>query len=113
MTAEEFIVSYLATALEEPVSGDIPEPLPERFVTVEKTGSKLENHIYQPTLAVQSWAESRAEAAALNERVKRAMARAITFKEISRCALDTDYNFPELELKHPRYQAIYQITYLG
>jgi hypothetical protein len=113
MTAEEFIIQYLANTLTVPVSGDVPSPKPERFVTVEQVASKTENHVYHPRLAVQSWAESRNDASDLNEEVKKAMAAAVAAPEISRCALDTDYNFPELELKHPRYQAMFEITYLG
>lgn len=113
MTAEEFIVQYLANALSVPVSGDIPSPMPERFVTVEQVASKTENHVYHPRIAVQSWAGSRNDASDLNEEVKKAMSAAVAAPEISRCALDTDYNFPELELKHPRYQALFDITYLG
>ena len=112
MTAEEFFVDFLSTALDVHVAGDMPEPKPLRFVTLEQTGSRTENHIYHPTLAVQSWAESRAAAAALNEAVKDAMSMAIFHPRVSSCELETDYYFPELELKHPRYQAIYNITYL-
>lgn len=113
MNTEEFIIKYLSEKLDVPVSGEVPNPLIESFVTVEQTGSRTENHLYHPTLAIQSWAESRAKARALNEKVKNAMAAAIFCPEISRCALDTDYNFPDLELKHPRYQAIFAITFLG
>ena len=112
MTVEEFFVDFLSDALDVPVSGDIPDAMPESFVTLEQTGSRTENYLYHPTLAVQSWASSRADASALNEKVKAAMARAIEQPQISRCQLDTDYNFPELEMKHPRYQAIFEITYL-
>lgn len=113
MTVEEFYVDYLTETLDVPVSGDIPSPMPERFVTIEKTGSRSENQLYHPVIAVQSWAESRMEAARLNEQVKLAMVTSIRSPRISRCNLDTDYNFPELELKRPRYQAVFDITYLG
>lgn len=112
MTAEEFFIEYLSNALPVPVSGDVPNPKPERFVTLEQTGSRTENHIYHPTLAVQAWAETRAEAGELNELVKAAMLEAISQPRISNCQLDTDYYFPELEMQHPRYQAIFAITYL-
>lgn len=112
MRAEEFFVEFLSNALTVPVSGDVPSPKPERFVTLEQTGSRTENYIYHPTLAVQAWAETRADAGELIDAVKSAMAQAIVEPRISSCDLETDYYFPELETKHPRYQAIFQITYL-
>ena len=113
MTIEESLVAYLSTKLPVHVSGDVPSPRPSRFVTVEQTGSSTANHVYSPTVAVQSWAGSRTEASELNELVKKVMAEAVYAPEISRCKLDTDYNFPDLETLHPRYQAIFEITFLG
>lgn len=113
MTVEEFYVDYLSEMLDVPVSGDIPSPMPSQFVTLEQTGSNFSNHIYQPALAVQSWAESRAEAANLNEQVKAAMAASVSRPEIGRCHLDTDYNHPDLETLKPRYQAEFEIVYLN
>ncbi len=110
MSIEEFVISFLGEALEEPVSGDVPEA-GTRFVTVEKTGGSVRDHIRHATIAVQSWAESRAEADKLNEQVKAAMAMAIARPEISRCALTNDYNYPDLETKRPRYQALFDIVY--
>lgn len=113
MTVEEFYVDFLTEALDVPVSGNVPEdPRPERFVTIEKTGSSTDNFVYRPVIAVQSWAETRMDAARLNELVKQAMLGSIVSPRIFRCNLDTDYYFPELELKQPRYQAVFEITYL-
>ena len=112
MTVEEFYIKYLQEALVLPVSGDVPPELPERFVTLELTGSSADNHLYKPRLAVQSWAESREASANLNEVVKTAMAASVRLAQVSRCRLETDYNFPDLERKHPRYQAIFQIVFL-
>lgn len=112
MTVEEFFVEYLSSALDVPVSGDIPDPKPERFVTLELTGSRSENFLYHPIIAVQAWADNRADAGRLNEAVKTAMAKAVELPRISRCRLNGDYYFPELELKIPRYQSTYEVTYL-
>lgn len=111
MTIEAFVVQYLSERLDAPVSGDIPGNRPARFVTVEQTGSRFSNYVTTATVAVQSWAESRAEAMALNERVKAAMAEAVSMAEISRCVLETDYNFPDLTSKTARYQAVFEIVH--
>ena len=109
MSAETFYVGYLSDALDLPVSGDVPSPRPQRFVTVEQTGSRQSNLVYSATLAVQSWAESREAAAALNERIKTAMIASKASPNVLSCSLSTDYNYPELDTRSPRYQAIFNV----
>ena len=111
MTIEAFLILYLSSRLPVRVSGDIPSPMPDSFVTVEQTGSRLENRIRSATIAVQSWAPTRAEAATLNELVENAMADAVSMPEISRCALDTSYNYTDISRKHPRYQAVFSVVH--
>lgn len=111
MTIEEYTVQYLADVLDVPVSGDVPSPMPEAFVTVEQTGSGEGNRIRTATLAVQSWAGSRAEAAQLNQLVEQAMETMAAQPEISRAALNTSYNFTDTTRKRPRYQAVFEIVH--
>jgi len=111
MTIEEYVIAALSKTLTFPVSGDRPTPMPERFHTVEKTGSREEDHIHTATLAIQSWAESTAAAAMLNDEVKAAMAALIRCPEISRAECETDYNYPDLTTKKPRYQALFEVIY--
>lgn len=111
MTIEEFIIDYLADELSVGVSGSVPHPMPEEFVTVEQTGSSLQDKIYASTLAIQSWSTSRAAAAALNELVKAAMDAAAALPEISRSALNTDYNYTDETTHKPRYQAVYDVVH--
>lgn len=112
MNIEAFIIDYLAEQMAVDVSGSVPHPMPAEFVTVEKTGSSLVNRINAATLAVQSWSTSRAAAAALNELVKEAMATAVARPEISRCALDSDYNYTDEATNKNRYQAVFDVVYL-
>lgn len=109
MNIEEFVIAYLGSVLDVPVSGDVPEM--DTFVTVEKTGSNNSRHIRSATIAVQSWGVSRAAAAALNETVINAMTGIAEKPEICRCDLNTDYNYPDLTRNKPRYQAVFEITY--
>lgn len=109
MKIEEYVIAYLGDVLDVHVSGDVPEM--DTFVTVEKTGSNDSRHIRSATIAVQSWAGSRAAAAALNEAVINAMARIAGKPEICRCELNTDYNYPDLTRNKPRYQAVFEIMY--
>lgn len=109
-TVETFFIAYLSDVLSVPVSGDVPENRPERFVTVEKLSSSEQDCIKNSRIAVQSWGESRTAAMLLNEEVKRAMAGAVLLPEISRCHCENDYNFPDLSSKTPRYQAIFEVV---
>ena len=114
MTIEQFVIEYLkaAEALNGiPISGSIPHPMPEKYVTVELTGSNRVDLITTATLAIQSWGGTRAEAAALNETVKELMDSMVEESSISRSALESDYNYTDLSTNHPRYQAVYEITF--
>ena len=114
MTIEQFVIEYLSGADELagiPVSGSVRHPMPPKFVTVEMTGSSVRDFITSAAVAVQSWADTRAEAAALNDTVKTLMDAMISEPEISRSALDSSYNFTDLQTNKPRYQAVYEITF--
>lgn len=112
MSIEDFVIQYLAEALTVPVSGDVPNlGTNEEFVTVEKLGGSMTNHIRRASIAVQSWSRSRMEACELNEMVKAAMERLTERHQISSAALSSDYNFPDLSRRQPRYQAVYEIVY--
>ena len=112
MNIEKLIINYLSAQLAVPVYGDVPNLDTEaEFVTVEKVGSSERDHVCKSSLAVQSWSTSRAKAAELNETAKSAMRSAVLLTEISRCALDTDYNYPDLATKRPRYQALFEIVH--
>lgn len=112
MTIESYIIDYLAEELDPiSVSGDVPEPAPVTFVTVEQTGSSRENRINHATIAIQSWGSSRATAMGLNDAVKASMLSITDKAEISACRLNTDYNYPHTSTRHPRYQAIFEVVY--
>lgn len=110
---EETIMNYLSKTLAVPVHMERPPEEPKSYVLIEKTGSSAENHIESATLAVQSYAASMYDAAALNERVKAAMEGSIERPDISRCDCNSDYNFTDTTKKKYRYQAVFDIVYLG
>ena len=112
MTIEAFIVDYLSGEFSGiSVSGDVPHPKPQEFITVEKTGERITNRIPKAEIVVQSWAASRAEAMALSDRVTGAMLDMVAEPEIMRCKLNAEYNYPLEEAKHPRYQAVFEVVY--
>ena len=108
---EKIILDYLNKNLDVVAYTDKPKDEPKRYVMIEKTGGSSENHIHSATIAIQSYAESRFEAATLNEQVKAVMDNIIILNSIGKSKLNTNYNFTDTTKKKYRYQAIYDVTY--
>lgn len=110
---EKTIMDYLNEHLEVPVWLELPEgeETPESYVLLEKTGSGRKDHISTATFAVQSYGKRMIDAARLNEQVKAAMDSLVTLNEVSRSALNSDYNFTDTQKKQYRYQAVYDIVH--
>jgi hypothetical protein len=90
---------------------EMPEDPTGQFVIIEKTGSSDTNRITKANFAIQSYADTLYEAAALNERVKEAMDSMLELGTISKVELNSDYNFTDTDLKAYRYQAVFVLTY--
>ena len=118
MSIEQTVIDYLSAQLGAgttgaiPVSGSVPHPMPDVFVTVEKTGGSVTDLIPEAQLHIKSWSTTRASAEALNELVTAAMLAAVSQDAISSCALTASYNNPDLETHKPRYSASFAVTYL-
>lgn len=109
---ETVLRDYLNQELSVPAYLEIPKAgAPSSYVTLERTGSGVTNHIKRATFAFQSVAPSLYEAAVLNEAVKEAMDNAVTLPEIARAHLNSDYNFTDTEKHYYRYQAVYDIVH--
>ena len=110
---EKTILDFLDEELTAPVWMEIPEgeTLPDKYVLLEKTGSRSGDHIRSATFAVQSYADSMENAALLNEEVKAVMDRLIELNEITRSELNSDYNFTDQRKRQYRYQSVYVITH--
>lgn len=94
------------------VTGSVPHPLPDEFVTVELTGERVTNLVPTASLHINGYSTSRAAAAALGRQIYAAMAALPQQPEISRCALTSMYNDTDLEINKPREAAIFEIVYL-
>lgn len=124
MTPEAYFISYLTGALTPPpingvaqagvpVSGCVPHPMPDEFVTVELTGSSRIDQIDHVTLSIECWSTSRDAACNLMARVDAAMRISPVNDEVSRCELETSYNDTDQDMHRPRYHARYAVVYLG
>lgn len=108
---EETVLKYLEKNLPVHVYMEVPERPEKKYVIIEKTGSSKANYIETSTWAVQSYADSLYEAAALNENVKDAMEMIVTEDEICKCSLNSDYNFTDTTTKKYRYQAVFDLVH--
>ncbi len=109
---EKVLLDYLTENLEVPVYMEKPAEHGKTYVLIEKTGSTTMNKIYSPVVAVQSYAPTLYEAAALNEEVKEAVFSSVSLDSISAVRLNSDYNFTDTSTKEYRYQSVFVITYL-
>lgn len=105
------VLNYLAEQMSVPVYMEMPAEMPDSFVLVEKTGSGRDNRIDRATIAIQSYAPTLYEAAALNDDVKEAMDGMAYAENVFRAKLNSDYNYTDTSVKRYRYQAVYDMTY--
>ena len=108
---EQRLLEYLNSSLAVPCYMEMPEDPTGQFVIIEKTGSSITNRITKANFAIQSYADSLYDAAALNEQVKAAMDSMLEMDTISKVELNSDYNFTDTDLKAYRYQAVFVLTY--
>lgn len=108
---EDFTREYLDKNMDQPVSVGRPSPMPPRFCAIQKGDSQVRNLIPTATITVYSYAPTEFEAASMNQTVKAQMLAMAELPEICRVQLDTDFSSPDTEVKSPRYQAIFYVTY--
>ena len=108
---EKIVLEYLDDALPARCYSEVPRSSPhEKYIVVEKTGSRTKDLIETSTIAVQSYAKTMYEAAELNEDVKSVMEEFADSPDISMCELNSDYNFTDMTVKGYRYQAVFEIV---
>lgn len=106
------VLNYLKGVLTDvTVTTEIRQNMGDKFVYIEKTGGGSSDRILSSKFAIQSWAGSLYDAMVLNERVKEAMFDLPSVKEVTKCSLNSDYNFTDTTTKHPRYQAVFDVVH--
>lgn len=109
---EKIVIGYLDGLDGCPAYAERPEEPPAEYLLVEKVGGGEDNYIRRATMAVQSCAASLLRAAEINHQVELAMMEITDLIDISRCKLNSSYNFTDTESKTYRYQAIFDMTYM-
>lgn len=89
----------------------MPEHPSGSFCILKKTGSGLDDGLFSATMAVQSYGKTKFASAQMNHQIVQVMLDAVALPQISACDLVTDYDFPDVTRKLPRYQAIFNVTY--
>lgn len=110
---EKTILNALETATGVNAYMEIPEEDEESFVVLERTGGGQRGAERRTAVfAVQSYAKTLYDAAALNEKVLNAM-QDLQYQdnEITICQLNSNYNFTDPEAKRYRYQAVFDLVY--
>lgn len=109
---EKIVIDYLNTVITDTRAYvEKPKNQGKKFILVEKTGGGEKNHIKTATVAIQSYADSRYNAAVLNEIVKDKMKNMISLPTVSKCKLNSDYPYPDTTVKEERYQAVFDIVF--
>ena len=108
---EKIVLDYLNEKLSVSCYMETPENPPKSYVLIEKTSGGEGNMIKSATLAIQSYAETLAKAATLNEEVKEVLRDIAELDSISKAKLNSDYNFTDTSTKKYRYQAVFDFVY--
>lgn len=108
---EETVLDYLSEKIPVMVRMEEELNMPNEYILIEKTGGGETNHIRRATIAVQSYAGSLYRAMQINEEVKEAMNNIVILDEISKCTLNSDYDYTDTTRKKYRYQAVFDIVH--
>lgn len=109
---EATVIGYLDGLDGIPAYAERPEDPPEEYLIIEKVGGGDDNFIDKAMIAVQSYADSLFRAAEICRKVEKAMKEITDLETISRCKLNSSYNYTDTESKKYRYQAIFDLTYM-
>ena len=86
---------------------------PQRIVIDRTDGGNIQRHVRTAMLAVQSYGETKLQAAHLHETVLQVMLRMTERPDVSAVSVNSEYNHPDYQRKENRYQAVFNIVYYG
>lgn len=111
---EATVISHLSRELNtDDVYAERPADPPDEFWLVEKAAAGETNHIQNAMIAVQSVSRgSLLRAAEMSKAAEKAMRTLIKETDVSRCRLNSAYNFTDTETREYRYQAVFDINYM-
>lgn len=90
---------------------NVPPDRPGTFVTVEREGGYVEDMVDHPTIAVQTWAESAADAELHASAIRMASLVGELPEGVNSMRVNSGpYKFYDEESMQPRYQTVYDVT---
>lgn len=102
---EQALIDWLPGKIGCECLAEAPDPRPERFVTVERTGGEASLGVDRPMLAVQAWGKSSEDASALALAARDALVGDFwELPEVCRCSVSSIYRFPDPDSRQARYQ---------
>lgn len=108
---EKIVLDFLNDNLTVPGFMEENSEMPRKYVIIEKTGGGVSEYLKRATIVIQSYADTLYEAAVLNENVKDVMEHIVDIDDITKCSLNSDYNFTDTTRKKYRYQSVFDVTY--
>ena len=88
---------------------EVPDPRPAEFISVEMTGGSGDRFTRHASLAVQSWAKTRARAAEIALAVEAAAPEIEREPNVFRAVANGSYRFPDPDSGRARYQTNVEI----
>lgn len=109
MNVEQAVIQFLA-AKGYNAYADAPNPMPDSFVTVERTGGGDRDRIDRATLAVQCWAGGRKAAADMAYEVRNVLEGLTGERGFGAVRVTSLYNWPDSKSRKARYQLVVDAT---
>lgn len=89
----------------------VPKNRPQRFVTVERTGGGVENMVDYPLVAVQTWAQTQAEAEEDASAIRMVALVGNLPEGVHSMRVNSGpYKFYDEESMMPRYQVLFNVA---
>ena len=110
MKVESKVIAYLGGLLDCEVAADVPNPRPDRLVTVGRDGGGSDSIVIdRPRVSVEAWGETRATALELCQEVEALMDALPHTDWCYRAQKSGDSYFPG-EGQEPRYLLVYDLA---
>lgn len=113
INVEQRLADWLGALLSVPVLWGVPEDRPPSFVTVERTGGARDSRVVdRPTVAIQCWAGTRAEASILAYEVDSLLPSFAGEDGICSVKRNSLVNWPDIDGSgsRPRYQIVVDLV---
>lgn len=109
---EASLIEWLPGKVGAPAYAQVPDPRPDAFLTVERTGGIATIGIDSPTVAVSAWAASAYDASQLALKVRDAMLlEAVEIPQIRHVDVGSGpCSAPDPDSRMQRYQAVFNMV---